>query len=111
MKNVYIYLTMAIFILFLTLIFKYNKSQSYINLIKNNMPREELLELLNLLEIKHDGTLEGINNLLQKKQSEGGFMRDLGKERLDLQETFPLSKKIMALELLKKMNFIDEVPY
>ncbi len=66
-----------------------------------------LLELLQLFNIEHTGTIESVNKAMQTH-----FIRKPGSERWDLQDT-ELDKAVhnKALALFKEMGFMEETPY
>ncbi|MCG8339973.1 MAG: hypothetical protein MI674_01680 [Cytophagales bacterium] len=67
---------------------------------------ENLLAFLKLFGIKHDGTVASINQTMQEN-----FLRRSGLERRDLGGDKP-AQEVMeeALNLLRKMGFVDEIP-
>ncbi len=70
-------------------------------------PTKPLLHLLDFLSITHDGTIEQIVKLTQKKQPEG-CMRDAGKERWEL-EAFFKNKEAEITKKCSQLNMIEAV--
>lgn len=65
-------------------------------------PTKPLLELLELFDVKHDGTLSSIVEATQK------LWYQAGKERWEFEVRYP-DKLDAAIPLLKKLGYIDEV--
>ncbi len=66
-------------------------------------PPRELLTLLSVLDIKHDGTLSTINAIFQKE-----FLRKPGQERWEMEDVFE-EKREQILPLLEKLGVFDAV--
>ena len=66
-------------------------------------PQEELLQLLSLLEVKHDGSLDSI-----VKTTQNEWLRPKGKERWEVQGLHE-DKRAEIEPLLLKMGFIETV--
>lgn len=63
-------------------------------------PPPDLLKLLAILGIQHDGTLVGINKITQEK-----FLRKPGQERWEMEEVYE-DKRFLILPLLEKLGVI-----
>ena len=69
----------------------------------NGRPTQVLLELLDVLHVHHDGSLESIVAATQKV-----WLRPAGKERWEIEDTFAAQRDVV-MPLLEKMGFIDEI--
>lgn len=78
-------------------------SNSDLLLNKENEPSSALLHLLEILEIKHDGSLKNIVELTQKN-----WLRPAGKERWEIQE-INVKNKQEVLFLIEKLGCINEI--
>jgi hypothetical protein len=77
-----------------------NKSQSFNLLTAHDQPSQPLLTLLELLEIKHDGTLQEIVEKTQEL-----WLRKPGTERWHMQDTYP-DKRNEILALLDQIGVL-----
>jgi hypothetical protein len=85
-----------------------NSSLVNYNLIeKDGKINKHLLEFLELFGIKHQGTVQSVNEAMQQY-----FIRKPGLERWDLVDTpEEQEKREVALSLLSKMGFVNEIPH
>lgn len=67
---------------------------------ENGKISPQLLELLDILDVKHDGTLKNILDLTQK-----AWLRPAGKERWEIEDIFD-AKRSIVMPLLDKMGFV-----
>ena len=79
------------------------KEYSTAVLTTKGQPTKALLSLLDLLQIKHDGTLKTIVEQTQK-----AWLRKPGQERWDLEERYE-NLKDNIISLLGQLNLLDEI--
>lgn len=80
-----------------------NEQLTYNLLDKDNKPQPALSELLEVFEIKHDGTLKNIVEVTQKN-----WLRTPGKERWEVEE-IKTENKDKAISLIEKLGCIKEI--
>ncbi len=94
-------------------------NNSYSGLVKSNLENYNLINsdnsinhhLLELIKIygykSNDKNIDSINDFMQQN-----FIRPKGKERRDLVDTHnDKVRRTKVIQLLKKMGFVDEIPY
>ena len=74
----------------------------------NGNPTQQLLDLLDVTKISHDGTLESIVAATQHTQNNGGWLRTHGKERWETKECFEEKRKIL-FPMFDQLGILQEI--